>query len=243
MASARCGSSSAHANAYIEDQQPWALNKAGDTAAVAAVLGDCLEALRIVALLASPLIPRAAAELWRRLGLAGHARGPAAPRGRRRGAACPRARRSRRATRCSPGSSTDGRDRAGDAGSTATATWGGRGPSADPDTERAGEAREAGRRGAWCAWAPTWRRRGGRSSSPAAIPTCGRPSASTRTTPSRLDEEWPALEALARDQADVVVGIGEAGFDFYYEHSDRAAQEDAFRAQIALAHASSTARS
>ena len=30
-------------NAYIEDQQPWALNKAGDTAAVAAVLGDCLE--------------------------------------------------------------------------------------------------------------------------------------------------------------------------------------------------------
>ncbi|MET0629130.1 MAG: methionine--tRNA ligase, partial [Acidimicrobiia bacterium] len=56
------------ANSYIEDQQPWALNKAGDTAAVAAVLGDCLEALRIVALLASPLIPHASAELWRRLG-------------------------------------------------------------------------------------------------------------------------------------------------------------------------------
>jgi len=58
-------------NAYIEERQPWALNKAGDTAAVAAVLGDCLEALRVVALLASPLIPRAAAELWRRLGLTG----------------------------------------------------------------------------------------------------------------------------------------------------------------------------
>ncbi len=58
-------------NSYIEDQQPWALHKAGDTAAVAAVLGDCLEALRAVALLASPLIPRAAGELWRRLGLAG----------------------------------------------------------------------------------------------------------------------------------------------------------------------------
>jgi methionyl-tRNA synthetase len=57
-------------NAYIEDRQPWALNKAGDTAA-AAVLGDCLEALRIVALLASPLIPRATTELWRRLGLLG----------------------------------------------------------------------------------------------------------------------------------------------------------------------------
>jgi methionyl-tRNA synthetase len=58
-------------NSYIEDQEPWKLNKAGDTAATAAVLGDCLEALRIVALLASPVIPRAAAELWRRLGLPG----------------------------------------------------------------------------------------------------------------------------------------------------------------------------
>jgi methionyl-tRNA synthetase len=58
-------------NSYIEERQPWALNKAGDTAAVDAVLGDCLEALRIVALLASPLIPRAARELWRRLGLTG----------------------------------------------------------------------------------------------------------------------------------------------------------------------------
>jgi len=60
-----------HTNSYIEEQLPWALNKAGDTAAVAAVLGDCLEALRVVTLLASPLIPRAAGELWRRLGLVG----------------------------------------------------------------------------------------------------------------------------------------------------------------------------
>jgi methionyl-tRNA synthetase len=59
------------ANAYIEDRQPWALQKAGDSDAVAAVLGDCLEAMRIVALLASPVIPHAAAELWRRLGLDG----------------------------------------------------------------------------------------------------------------------------------------------------------------------------
>ena len=59
------------ANSYIEDRQPWALDKAGDATATAEVLGDCLEALRIVALLASPLIPNAAAELWRRLGLAG----------------------------------------------------------------------------------------------------------------------------------------------------------------------------
>jgi methionyl-tRNA synthetase len=57
-------------NAYIEDHAPWALNKAGDTQATAEVLGDCLEVLRIVALLASPVIPNACAELWRRLGLA-----------------------------------------------------------------------------------------------------------------------------------------------------------------------------
>jgi methionyl-tRNA synthetase len=59
------------ANAYIEDRKPWALQKAGDSETVAAVLGDCLEALRIVALLASPVIPNAAGELWRRLGLPG----------------------------------------------------------------------------------------------------------------------------------------------------------------------------
>jgi methionyl-tRNA synthetase len=58
-------------NAYIEDTQPWALHKAGDAQQVAAVLGDCLEVLRIVAVLTCPLIPNASAELWRRLGLPG----------------------------------------------------------------------------------------------------------------------------------------------------------------------------
>jgi methionyl-tRNA synthetase len=68
-------------NSYIEEQQPWAMNKAGDPAGVAAVLGDCLEALRIVTLLASPVIPNACAALWSRLGLPGRpeaARLPAA---------------------------------------------------------------------------------------------------------------------------------------------------------------------
>ncbi len=59
------------ANSYIENSEPWKTHKAGDTAATAAVLGDCLEALRIIAVLASPLIPRAAADLWARLGLEG----------------------------------------------------------------------------------------------------------------------------------------------------------------------------
>ena len=59
------------ANAFIEDSKPWALHKSGDATATAAVIGDCLEALRVIALLASPAIPRASAELWRRLGLSG----------------------------------------------------------------------------------------------------------------------------------------------------------------------------
>jgi TatD DNase family protein len=52
---------------------------------------------------------------------------------------------------------------------------------------------------------------------------------------SRLAEEWPALEALARS-TDRVVAVGEAGFDLYYEHSPQPDQEIAFRAQVALAH-------
>ncbi len=59
------------ANAYIEDQEPWKLHKAGETGKVAAILGDCLETLRVVAVVASPAIPGACGELWQRLGLEG----------------------------------------------------------------------------------------------------------------------------------------------------------------------------
>ena len=55
-------------NAHLEANEPW---KAEPGPAVEAVMGDALEALRIVAVLASPAVPRAAAEVWRRLGLAG----------------------------------------------------------------------------------------------------------------------------------------------------------------------------
>ena len=33
-----------------------------------------------------------------------------------------------------------------------------------------------------------------------------------------------------------VVGVGECGFDYYYEHSERAVQREAFAAQVELAH-------
>jgi TatD DNase family protein len=53
---------------------------------------------------------------------------------------------------------------------------------------------------------------------------------------SQLPEQWAELEALATEHPDLVVAIGETGFDLFYEHSGRAEQETAFRAQIALAH-------
>ena len=59
------------ANSFIEDREPWKLHKAGDATATAGVLGDCLETLRVIALLASPAIPNACGALWRRLGLDG----------------------------------------------------------------------------------------------------------------------------------------------------------------------------
>ena len=50
---------------------------------------------------------------------------------------------------------------------------------------------------------------------------------------SKLADEWEGLVELAG--ADRVVGIGEAGFDLYYRHSEPDAQEEAFRAQVRLA--------
>jgi TatD DNase family protein len=50
---------------------------------------------------------------------------------------------------------------------------------------------------------------------------------------SKLADEWGGLVELAG--ADRVVGIGEAGFDLYYRHSEPDAQEEAFRAQVRLA--------
>jgi methionyl-tRNA synthetase len=56
-------------NAYLEANEPWKAD--AGSAEAAAVLGDALEVLRIVAVLASPALPSACAEIWRRLGLDG----------------------------------------------------------------------------------------------------------------------------------------------------------------------------
>ena len=55
-------------NAYLEANEPW---KAEPGEAVDAVLGDALEALRIVAVLASPALPNTSQTVWERIGLDG----------------------------------------------------------------------------------------------------------------------------------------------------------------------------
>jgi methionyl-tRNA synthetase len=56
------------ANAALEAAEPWRLDPGPE---VDRVLGDALEVLRIVALLASPALPATAATIWSRLGLDG----------------------------------------------------------------------------------------------------------------------------------------------------------------------------
>ena len=73
-------------NAYLEANEPWKLEPGPQ---VDAVLGDALEALRIVAILASPAVPATAQAIWERIGLPGPVRRPARPRATSRGAATP----------------------------------------------------------------------------------------------------------------------------------------------------------
>ncbi|MEE6257056.1 methionine--tRNA ligase [Plantactinospora sonchi] len=61
----------AAANSYLVSARPW--RDTPGSAEVAGVLGDTLEALRIVAVLAAPALPETAARIWRQLGLDGYA--------------------------------------------------------------------------------------------------------------------------------------------------------------------------
>ncbi|MEZ5383744.1 MAG: methionine--tRNA ligase [Microthrixaceae bacterium] len=64
------------ANAHLETHEPW---KAEPGPEVDRVLGDALEVLRIVTVLASPALVESSEELWRRIGLAGAAEQPDHP--------------------------------------------------------------------------------------------------------------------------------------------------------------------
>jgi len=65
------------ANAALEAAEPW---RAEPGPEVDAVLGDALEVLRIVAVLASPALTQSPAEIWRRIGLTGGPGRPSYPR-------------------------------------------------------------------------------------------------------------------------------------------------------------------
>ncbi|MEK9838967.1 MAG: methionine--tRNA ligase, partial [Ilumatobacter sp.] len=55
-------------NAFLEANEPWKMSPGAD---LDAVMGDALEALRIVTLLAWPAVPSTADAIWQRLGLTG----------------------------------------------------------------------------------------------------------------------------------------------------------------------------
>jgi len=63
------------ANSELETAEPWKLPPGPPSTPA---LGDALEALRIVAVLVSPVMPGAAAEIWKRIGLAGRPDEPGA---------------------------------------------------------------------------------------------------------------------------------------------------------------------
>jgi methionyl-tRNA synthetase len=55
-------------NAYLEQLAPWKMDAGAE---LDAVMGDALEAIRIVAILATPAMPKTCEEIWRRIGLTG----------------------------------------------------------------------------------------------------------------------------------------------------------------------------
>ena len=55
-------------NAYLENNEPWKMEPGP---AIDTVMGDALEALRIVTILANPALPTSTQEIWRRIGLTG----------------------------------------------------------------------------------------------------------------------------------------------------------------------------
>ena len=56
-------------NRYVEARAPWKLNKQGLVDDLGRCLYTCVDALRIIAILVSPVMPEAAEKLWNKLGL------------------------------------------------------------------------------------------------------------------------------------------------------------------------------
>jgi len=56
-----------HGNRYVEDNAPWALAKAGDTARLNTVLYHLVESLRLIAIQLSPFMPEKMAEMLQQI--------------------------------------------------------------------------------------------------------------------------------------------------------------------------------
>ena len=174
------------ANAHLEANEPWKMEPGP---AVDAVIGDALEVLRIVAVLATPAMPRP------RLPRSGAASGCRARRPtsacptRRRGAATRAGWRSRRASRSSRASRAD------------LVRWTdnhchlARG---DPSATRPSPPRPPPGSSGWSRSAPTPRTAVRPSMSPEHTTACGPPPASTRTTRPQGVDGIVGLLARAR---------------------------------------------
>ncbi|MCL2407978.1 MAG: methionine--tRNA ligase subunit beta, partial [Defluviitaleaceae bacterium] len=57
------------ANKYVDETEPWILHKNGKTAALAQVLYNLCEVLRLTAVMVTPVMPGSAAEILRQLGI------------------------------------------------------------------------------------------------------------------------------------------------------------------------------
>jgi len=55
--------------------------------------------------------------------------------------------------------------------------------------------------------------------------------------PHDAEQGVATIEGLLADPDPLVVAVGECGLDYFYDHSSRPAQREAFAAQVALAHA------
>ena len=206
-------------NAALEAAEPW---KAEPGPAVDAVLGDALEVLRIVAILASPALTRASQEIWRRIGLPGRVEDQRLPEAAAWGG-YPGGLPVERGTAAFPPDhglaamwadshchiAYDGVEPVGDRG--------GPGGRRDPDDHHRDRRRQS-RRPPSRSPGPT--QGSGRRS--ACIPTRRPRGRGDRGSPGASPTRWSWASANAVST-------------IYYDHSPRAAQRQAFAAQIGLA--------
>src|SRR5690606_39102577 len=217
-------------NALLEATEPWKMDPGPE---VEAVLGDALEALRIVSVLASPAIPAASEEAWRRIGLPGSPsdqRLPAAAAWGGYPGGLPVTKGAPLFPRLTPSAGaavaprwTDDHCHLG---------WEGDGPP-DPAAVDAtvAEARAAGVER--MITVGTDRRRSAEAGAVAAR----HPAVAWATAGGHPHEAEHGLEGSAEPLGEPgVVAVGECGLDYHYDHSPRPVQREVFAAQVALAH-------